>query len=82
MQKTVYKCDQCLKEIGAKKHISLHFDRFSGIAVPPSTDEMVKFEKGFSNVWKVESSLQGEFVHFCNSICIQRYFSNLLKITK
>lgn len=79
MRQTVYKCDHCKVEIGDKKHISLQFANYSGIAIPPSTDEMVKFTKGFGNTWKVVESLQGKFVHFCNHVCLGRYFGEIYK---
>lgn len=79
MRKTVYKCDQCNTEFGDKKHISLSFSSYSGIAIPPSTDEMVKFTKGFGNVWTVKESLNGKFMHFCNGQCISRFFGALMK---
>lgn len=75
MQKTIYTCDQCEKEIGNKRHITLVMAAnmvASGIAVPPS--------KGQST-WGVHHKLNGKFLHFCNGVCIGRYFSALLKKT-
>lgn len=72
MQKTIYTCDSCDKEIGPKKHISLSFGQFSGVAVPPG--------QGFvTDRWSVVQKLQGKFLHFCNGQCIGRFFSKLIK---
>lgn len=46
MQKTVYECDACGKEIGATKHISLLTgNEYCGIAVPPQSLLKVKIGK-------------------------------------
>ena len=83
MMQSVFKCDKCKQEIGAKAHISLSFGNSSGIAVPPSDDEMVKFQKGFGNTWQVKEKLQGKFVHFCSTDHLKAYFDALiLKATK
>lgn len=75
MQKTVYTCDACEKVIGDKKHITLAFgaSAFSGIAVPPSKT---------IGQWSVHKKLTGTFKHFCNGVCIGRFFSNLMKEVK
>lgn len=73
-QHTVYKCNQCKKEIGQKTHITLVFANHmnaSGIAVPP---------KG-NNSWEVHQTLSGHFVHFHNGKCIGLYFDSLIKMT-
>lgn len=72
MQQTVYKCDECSNEIGAKKHISLNIGHsYSGIATPPT--------KG--GQWEVKNKINGKFMHFCNGQCIGRFFSALMKKT-
>lgn len=90
MRQTVYKCDQCTKEIGEKKHISIQFAEYSGIAVPPSGYRPVKnFEKkdesflvqGYGS-WTIQNSLRGRFMHFCNAVCLQRFFSSLMAKAK
>ena len=71
MQKTIYICDQCQKEIGDKKHISVAFGGpVSGIAVPPN--------KGQQS-WGVHHKLNNSFRHFCNGSCIGHFFSDLMK---
>jgi hypothetical protein len=79
MMQSVFKCDKCKKEIGAKPHITLSFGNSSGIAIPPSKDEMVKFQKGFGNVWKVHEKLQGKFMHFCSTEHLKMFFDELMK---
>lgn len=69
MQKTVYICDQCGVVIGGKKHLSLQFSNFSGVAVPPKRNEG----------WGVHNKLTGKFMHFCNGRCIGAYFTELMK---
>lgn len=89
MRKTTYHCDHCLKEIGKKKHISLSFGDYSGIAVPPpdpikplSPDFVPLKIFGLSQGWTVQESIQGKFMHFCNGQCIGNYFRNLLAMVK
>lgn len=78
MQQVVYKCDQCKKEVGENKHISLRFSNESGIATPP--DVLPQPDGAMRNrSWRVEAGLQGKFTHFCNAQCLQRYFSALMK---
>lgn len=67
MQLTIYKCNQCNKEIGLSKHISLRLSQNSGIAIPPKTNEY----------WKTVPSLNGSFLHFCDPECLKKYFANL-----
>jgi len=72
-QHTVYKCDQCKREIGQKAHVSLVFANqmnASGIAVPP---------KGGNNSWGMSNTLNGRFVHFHDGKCIGLYFDALIK---
>ena len=80
MRQTVYKCDQCEKEIGNKKHVSLACGQYSGVAVPPK--EVIGIASVNMGSWQVKSSLQGKFMHFCNGQCIARFFSDLIKSTK
>lgn len=68
MQQTVYKCDNCMSEIGRKVHISLRFAVNSGLAVPTGNQG-----------WGLNPQLQGKFVHFCTAECIKRYFAELIK---
>lgn len=71
MQKTIYMCDQCKKEIGTKKHISLVLThQYSGIAVPPNKKK---------DKWTVETLLPN-FVHFCGPGCIALFFNQALKV--
>lgn len=82
MQRTIYQCDNCEKEIGRKKHISLILsngggyrgNNACGIAIPPPG------EKG-GGAWKV-SGFQNNFIHFCNGKCIGAFFSKLMKSSK
>jgi len=73
MRLQVYKCDQCKKEMGNKKHISLVCGQYSGIAMPPKTDK---------DYWKVVNSLQAQFLHFCGVKCIAGFFRDLIKTAK
>ena len=74
MQRTMYTCDNCEQEIGRKKHVTMQLAQHSGIAVPP-----IGNEPGILGVWTIEPRLQGKFLHFCNGICVGRFFSKLLK---
>lgn len=71
MQKTIYQCDQCKKELGTVKHI--HMDTRSnvriGIAAPQKN----------SPVWGLHFKLPQAIFHFCNSVCIGRFFGELMK---
>jgi ribosomal protein L24E len=70
MQKTTYICDQCKKEIGDKKHISLTtLGSFSGVAIPP---------KGKIKNWIVMNDPKHRFLHFCSGKCAGEFFSNLM----
>lgn len=71
MQQVVYKCDQCKVEIGEKKHISMRFSNNTGIAMPPSTSS--------TKMWRVINELSGKFMHFCNHVCLGRFFGELYK---
>lgn len=71
MRKQIYFCDGCEKEIGIKKHISLSFGQYSGIAIPP--------KKGKN--WEVVESLNGDFMHFCNAMCVGSFFRHLISKT-
>lgn len=73
MQETVYKCDNCQKIIGNKKHISTSFGPYSGIAHPPGKN---------GPTWQVHNKLNGRFLHFCNGKCIGEYFRKLLNPKK
>lgn len=73
-QKTIYVCDNCQKEIGPKKHISLAIATHhgaSGVALPP----------GKNQGWVVKS-LPKNFVHFCTARCISQWFGGLLIAAK
>jgi hypothetical protein len=69
MRVTIYKCNECKKEIGNKIHLSLHFATGSGVAVPPGAG---------IHMWRVESYMQGQFLHFCGINCLSKYFGNLM----
>lgn len=71
MRETIYKCDQCKKVIGNKKHISLQCGQYSGIANPPDPI-----------IWEMDPSLNNDFLHFCSGQCIGKYFGNLLNPKK
>lgn len=73
MQKIIYHCDQCEKEIGNNKHLSIvlaHSDA-CGVANPPQADSF----------WKIVKFPRG-FLHFCSAKCIGSYFGALLKQSK
>lgn len=73
MQKTIYACDNCLKDIGNVTHVSLVLDRFRdgcGVYTPPKKHE----------AWKKKEFPQN-FVHFCTPQCIKEYFAKLIKET-
>lgn len=72
-QHTLYKCDQCKKEIGDNPHISLviaNHVNASGIALPPNA------ERG---IWIVCERINGDFLHFHNGKCIGLFFDALIK---
>lgn len=71
MRTTIYKCDDCKKEIGDNVHFSLNFSNYSGIAVPPGEDG--------NYGWCIEKSIQGKFLHFCTAKCLGSHFSKMLK---
>ncbi len=73
MQKVIYLCDGCGREIGKKKHVSLFINtnqQASGIAVPPAK----------SGPWAV-SKFKQYFVHFHNGKCAGLYFDKILAAT-
>jgi hypothetical protein len=76
MRQTVYKCDECKKEIGDKKHFSFQFAQYSGVAVP---NKPLPYTAGEVVRWEVHNKLQGKFVHFCGMKCLADYFRTLLK---
>lgn len=71
MQKLIYTCDQCGVQLGDKKHITLQFGEYSGIA-----------KKSKEGTWGVHNKLNGKFVHFCNSVCIGKVFRELMAAVK
>lgn len=78
MQKTVYKCDQCGREIGEKPHISLVLNinhDGCGIAVPP----LKKGDKhsGRYSLWTTKR-FDRSFIHFCNEEHLAKYFKKKL----
>ncbi len=75
MQQTVYKCDNCVLEIGQKEHISLRLGSNSGIAVPPGVKQGNGSTTGF---WTTTPSLNGKFIHFCSIKCLGDYFKSLM----
>lgn len=81
MQKTVYLCDACDKDLGNNKNFSLNLGRFSGVALPPDpVDPVEEYLKGFGrNRWTVHGNLSGKFLHFCTVKCLTKYFSALFK---
>ena len=75
MQKTVYYCDECKKNVGDKYHISLGLNKgASGIAVPPGQKEF----GGLDLSWRVERVESG-FMHFCNGKCLGTFFDKMMK---
>lgn len=69
---TVYKCDHCKRDIGAKPHITLVLavnHPGTGIAVPP---------KDTHGLWKT-NRLNDSFLQFHDGKCIAAYFDALLK---
>lgn len=75
-QITAYKCDQCEKTIGEKKHISLNFGGSSGVAVPP------RYGNRSSVSWSFAKNLAGQFLHFCGAKCTSTYFTELYDSAK
>ena len=71
MQKTIYLCDTCSVMIGEKKHISMRFDQFTGIAMPPDKK---------ANVWHVltPKNTNKNFAHFCTGACAGKFFTKAL----
>lgn len=72
MQRTIYECDQCKKEIGAVAHLSIQFagmGNTSGIANPP------KSAGNPSNGWHV-SGFPTHFIHL-HFGCVATYFKAL-----
>lgn len=76
MRHTIYKCDQCKKEIGEKKHLSFQFYKFSGVSVPvkPAPYTLPSVTR-----WEVRESLDGKFMHFCGVACMSKYFVSSMK---
>lgn len=72
MQKTTYNCDQCEKEIGDIKHISLNLGSFSGIANPPKKEKTKR--------WVVYGI--GKFAHFCSTEHMKEFFDKKMKEVK
>lgn len=70
MRKTVYGCDQCLNEIGNKKHLSLYLGHTSGIAIPP---------EGEKGKWTVKEGVVHRTVHFCTTEHLKEYFDEKMK---
>lgn len=79
MQEVVYKCDFCKEIIGKKKHISVSFGAYSGIALPPEVEPILSVPLNKRDRWAVSENLQGKFMHFCNGKCIGGFFRELLK---
>lgn len=75
MQKAVYVCDNCEKEIGRKKHLSLTIspNGSTGVAIPPG--------KGDEPIWTV-AAFSRKFVHFCSGNCAGVWFGAELKKKK
>jgi hypothetical protein len=67
MQKTVYYCDHCKKEMGQVKSFSFSFGPYSGVANPP--------KKG--NRWEVNPNISGRFIHLHRG-CLLKFFSALI----
>lgn len=76
MQQTVYKCDECKKEIGESKHVSLSFGPHSGIAVPPKRVREVA--NTVERTWRIPHDMKGMFLHFCSTEDLKKYFDNLM----
>lgn len=75
MQQTVYKCDQCKREIGKKPHISLVLNQNHmgcGIAVPPAEGK---------SAWRVVHFARN-FVHFCDETHAAKWFKAHLDAAK
>lgn len=69
MQEIVYRCDNCNKVLGLKKHISFRSDGMvNGIANPPEN-------KGR---WFVKITSPA-FVHLCSGNCAKEFFDKQLK---
>lgn len=77
MQRTIYQCDECEKEIGKKPHLSimLHNNNHGcGVAIPPRSPGNTQ-----SSGWQVVG-FGKNFVHFCNGQCAGRFFAKQIKI--
>lgn len=71
MQKTIYQCDQCKKEIGAKAHVTMNFagnGNTSGVATPPGTH---------ANGWYVVQ-FPRNWIHL-HGACVEKYFKALVE---
>lgn len=72
MQRTIYECNQCKKEIGKVQHFTLNFagnGNTTGVATPPKAKE--------SNRWKV-SVFPNSWIHL-HFGCVANYFKALQK---
>lgn len=78
MQKVAYICDQCKKEIGNKKHLSISFGTHSGVANPPNTPIGEKKDVYFDS-WTTRPAFLGKFVHFCSVGCSTLWFTSAMK---
>jgi len=68
MQKVIYVCDHCNKNIGEVVHITLEIKQgYSGLAIPPKVSVLEN--------WIVEPKIYG-FKHF-HIGCIQKYFEKM-----
>lgn len=76
MRKIVFFCnsDDCKKEIGNKKHITLMLGGGpgTGIAIPPAKD---------GGSWHTVA-LPAHWIHFCGAPCLAHYFKILMENAK
>lgn len=69
MRCTVYKCDECRKEIGDVPHFSFSVNHQTGVAIPP-TDEGVG-EGEFRGNWTLVTLIpKATIVQFCSLTCL------------
>lgn len=70
MRKILFECDQCKKELGHKTHI--HVDNRAGNRFG------IALENKKLGAWEIKEKLRTDVLHFCNGICIGRYFSSMM----
>ena len=70
--KEIYSCDNCQKEFGKRKHLSINFGNHSGW-VGEQNDGALKRWGRTSQVYGIK--------HFCNGTCMGKYFDDDKKLS-